>query len=160
MDYCILLIWITYKQTTTFNTALVSFKHLNDAIKLITNTNTVNVMDSQIKTFIQISVTTLKYCGCMLFLSSRGKRTYLAIVITFVGSSFWVLPHSTGSFPRVKRSGRGADHPPPSSAEERKSRAIPLPHVWAFGSVTGYLYLLPHSTISNAETLDTPLETH
>jgi hypothetical protein len=27
---------------------------------------------------------------------------------------------STGSFPGVKRPGRGADHPPPSSAEVKK----------------------------------------
>jgi hypothetical protein len=34
----------------------------------------------------------------------------------------------TGSFPRVKRPGRGADHPPPSSVPRSgKSRAIPLP---------------------------------
>jgi hypothetical protein len=34
----------------------------------------------------------------------------------------------TGSFPGVKRPGRGADHPLPSSVpRSRKSRAIPLP---------------------------------
>jgi hypothetical protein len=32
----------------------------------------------------------------------------------------------TGSFPGVKRPGRGADHPPPPSAEVRMSTAIPL----------------------------------
>jgi hypothetical protein len=37
----------------------------------------------------------------------------------------------TRSFPGVKRPGRGADHPPLSE---------PLPPLWAFGSVTGYLY--------------------
>jgi hypothetical protein len=30
----------------------------------------------------------------------------------------------TGSFPRVKRPGRGIDHPPPSSTELKKSTAI------------------------------------
>jgi hypothetical protein len=33
------------------------------------------------------------------------------------------------SFPRVKRPGRGVDHPPPSSA---KVKAIPLLPVWVF----------------------------
>jgi hypothetical protein len=42
----------------------------------------------------------------------------------------------TGSFPGVKRPGRGADHPPPSSAEVKKSRAVPLLPLWVFGSVT------------------------
>jgi hypothetical protein len=47
----------------------------------------------------------------------------------------------TGSFPGVKRPGRGADHPPLLAVRSRKSRAIPLLPLWAFGSVTGYLYL-------------------
>jgi hypothetical protein len=39
----------------------------------------------------------------------------------------------TGSFPEVKRPGRGVDHPPLSSAEVKKeSRAIPLLLLWAF----------------------------
>jgi hypothetical protein len=46
-----------------------------------------------------------------------------------------------GSFPGVKRPGRGADHPPVLAPRSRKSRAIPLTPPWAFGSVTGYLYL-------------------
>jgi hypothetical protein len=36
------------------------------------------------------------------------------------------------AFPGVKRPGRGADHPPPSSAEVEMSRAIPLLPVWVF----------------------------
>jgi hypothetical protein len=46
-----------------------------------------------------------------------------------------------GSFPGVKLPGRGADHPPLLAPRSRKSRAIPLPPLWAFESVTGYLYL-------------------
>jgi hypothetical protein len=33
----------------------------------------------------------------------------------------------TGSFPGVKRPGRGADQPPLQAPSSRKSRAIPLP---------------------------------
>jgi hypothetical protein len=47
----------------------------------------------------------------------------------------------TGSFPGVKRPGRGADHPPPSSAEVKKELSYTSTPLWAFGSVTGYLYL-------------------
>jgi len=38
----------------------------------------------------------------------------------------------TGYFPGVKRPGRGVDHPPPSSAKVKESRAIPLLPLWAF----------------------------
>jgi hypothetical protein len=47
----------------------------------------------------------------------------------------------TGSFPGLKRPRRGADHPPLLVPRSRKSTAIPLPPIWAFGSVTVYLYL-------------------
>jgi hypothetical protein len=39
---------------------------------------------------------------------------------------------STESFPGVKRSGRGVDHPPPSSAEVKEMVAINLLLLWAF----------------------------
>jgi hypothetical protein len=45
----------------------------------------------------------------------------------------------TESFPEVKRPGRGADNPPILATRSRESRAIPLPLLWAFRSVTGYL---------------------
>jgi hypothetical protein len=49
----------------------------------------------------------------------------------------------TASFPEVKRPGRGADHPPPSKVpRSRECRAIPLPPLWAFESVTGYLLVI------------------
>jgi hypothetical protein len=38
----------------------------------------------------------------------------------------------TGSFPRVKRPGRGGDHPPHLVPRLKKCRAIPLLHLWAF----------------------------
>jgi hypothetical protein len=38
----------------------------------------------------------------------------------------------TGSFPVVKRPGRGVDHPPPSSAEVKVRVVIPLLPLWAF----------------------------
>jgi hypothetical protein len=47
----------------------------------------------------------------------------------------------TGYFPGVKRPGSGADHPPPSSAEVRKEWSYTSTPLWAFGPVTGYLYL-------------------
>jgi hypothetical protein len=47
----------------------------------------------------------------------------------------------TGSFPVVKRPGRGADHPPPSNAEVKKEKSYTSTPLWAFGSVTGYLNL-------------------
>jgi hypothetical protein len=37
-----------------------------------------------------------------------------------------------GLFHKVKRPGRGVDHPPQSSAVWRKSKAIPLLPLWAF----------------------------
>jgi hypothetical protein len=53
--------------------------------------------------------------------------------------TFFIFPYSlctmgTGSFPGVKRPGRGADHPPPSTYVPRswKGRAIPLLTLWAF----------------------------
>jgi hypothetical protein len=38
----------------------------------------------------------------------------------------------TGSFPGVKRPGRGVNHLTPSSAEVKESRAIPVLPFWAF----------------------------
>ena len=44
----------------------------------------------------------------------------------------------TGSFPGVKRPGRGVDHPPPSQVpRSRKSRVIPLLTLWAFMACYG-----------------------
>jgi hypothetical protein len=43
----------------------------------------------------------------------------------------------TGSFPGVKRPGRDADHSLLLAPRSRKSRAIPLTLLWAFGSVRG-----------------------
>ena len=38
----------------------------------------------------------------------------------------------TGSFPGVKRLGRGADHPPPPKRRDHERGAIPLLTLWAF----------------------------
>jgi len=38
----------------------------------------------------------------------------------------------TGSFPGVKRPRRGVNHQPPSRAEVKERRAIPLLPLWAF----------------------------
>jgi hypothetical protein len=58
----------------------------------------------------------------------------------------------TGSFPGVKRPGRGADHPPPSSAEVKKEYSYTSTHpLGQFRPATGRLYLFitgPSSSIS------------
>jgi hypothetical protein len=54
----------------------------------------------------------------------------------------------TVSFPGVKRPGRGADHPPLIAPRSKERRAIPLPPLWAFGSVTEYLYLYLYQILS------------
>jgi len=49
----------------------------------------------------------------------------------------------TGSFPGVKRQGRGVDNPPPSSAEVKEKVDVPL---WVFVAVLGRtftVYVLP-----------------
>jgi hypothetical protein len=43
----------------------------------------------------------------------------------------------TGSFPGVKRPARSVYHPPPSSAEVKKSKIIPLHPLWAFVACSG-----------------------
>jgi hypothetical protein len=40
----------------------------------------------------------------------------------------------TGSFPGLKRQGRGADHPPPSSAEVENEYSYTSTPLWAFGA--------------------------
>jgi hypothetical protein len=50
----------------------------------------------------------------------------------------------TGSFPGVERPGRGADHPPPSSAEVKKEYSYTFTH--PLGHLMpgmGLLYLTP-----------------
>jgi hypothetical protein len=47
----------------------------------------------------------------------------------------------TRSFPRVKWPGRGADYPSPAEVlRSKECRPIP-PRLWAFESVTGYIFL-------------------
>jgi hypothetical protein len=53
----------------------------------------------------------------------------------------WVPGLSRG----VKRPGRSADHPPPSSAEVKKEYSYTSTPLWAFGSVTGYPYEVLYS---------------
>jgi hypothetical protein len=51
---------------------------------------------------------------------SRWGARFFAHVQTGPGAHPASCTMGTGSFPGVKRPGRGADHPPPSSAEVRK----------------------------------------
>jgi predicted secreted protein len=83
---------------------------------------------------------------CWLWAGRSGDRIpvgvrFFAHVHTGPGPHPASCTMGTGSFPGVKRSGRGADHPPPLAPWSRECRSIPLPPLWAFGSVTGYLYL-------------------
>jgi hypothetical protein len=49
--------------------------------------------------------------------SNPGGSEFFAHVQTGLGTHPATCTMGTGSFPGVKRPGRGADHPPPSSAE-------------------------------------------
>jgi len=61
-------------------------------------------------------------------IKSSWETRFSALVETGPGA----LPAS-GSFPGVKRSGRGVVHPPPCSAGvKKKCTAIPLLFLWAF----------------------------
>jgi hypothetical protein len=65
-----------------------------------------------------------------------GAR-FFAHVQTGPGGHLASCTMGTGYFSGVKRSGRGVDHPPLVVPRSRKSRAIPPPLLWAFGSVRG-----------------------
>jgi hypothetical protein len=70
---------------------------------------------------------------------------FFAYVQTGPGAHPASCTMGTGSFPGVKRPGRGSDHPPPSSAEVKKEESYTSTPLWAFGYVTGYLYLYLYS---------------
>jgi hypothetical protein len=60
-----------------------------------------------------------------------------------------LLYNGTGSFPGVKRPGRGADHPPPSSSEVTKGYSYTSIHpLGQFRPVTGVFYLYLESLCS------------
>jgi hypothetical protein len=62
----------------------------------------------------------------------------------------------TGSFPGVKRPGRGADHPPLLAPRLRMNRAIPLLPLWALGGLLyGDLYLFKDGRCVGLTTLPT-----
>jgi hypothetical protein len=58
---------------------------------------------------------------------SRWRERFFAQVLTGPGAHPASCTMGTGSFPGVKRTGRGAEHPPLPVPGSRKSRAIPLP---------------------------------
>jgi hypothetical protein len=75
-------------------------------------------------------------------IESRWGARFFAHVQNGPGAHPASCTAGTGSFPGVKWPGRGADHPPPSSAEVKKELELYLyPPLWAFESVTGYIYL-------------------
>jgi hypothetical protein len=74
-------------------------------------------------------------------IESRWEVRFFAHVHIDPGAHPASCTMGTGSFPGVKRPGRGADHPPLLVPRSRKSTGIPLLPLWAFGSVTGYPYL-------------------
>jgi hypothetical protein len=70
-----------------------------------------------------------------------GSR-FFAHVQTGPGAHPASCTMGTGSFPGVKRPGRGADHPTPSSAEVKKGKSYTSIHPQGlFRSVTRLLYL-------------------
>ena len=64
-------------------------------------------------------------------IKSRWGARYSAPVQTGPGAHPASCTTGTGSFPGVKRSGRGVDHPPPSSAEV-KERVEIYCYLWTF----------------------------
>jgi hypothetical protein len=64
---------------------------------------------------------------------------YFAHVQTGPGAHPVSYTMGTGVSQVVKRPGRGADQPPLLALGSRKSRGIPLPNLWTYGSATGYL---------------------
>jgi hypothetical protein len=63
--------------------------------------------------------------------SNPGGARFSAPVQTYPGPASYTL--GTGSFPGAKQQGRGADHPPQSSADvKERIQLIPLFHLWAF----------------------------
>jgi hypothetical protein len=70
-------------------------------------------------------------------IESRRERNFSHTSRPALGSTQPPAQWIPGSFPGVKRPGRGADHPPPSSAEVKKSRVILLPHSWPSGLLRG-----------------------
>jgi hypothetical protein len=61
-------------------------------------------------------------------IESRWRGRFFAHVQTGPGAHPASCKMGTGSFPRVKRPGRGADHPPPSSAEVKKEYSYTSTH--------------------------------
>ena len=66
-----------------------------------------------------------------------GGARFSAPVQTDPGAHPAFYTTRTGSFPVVKRPARGVDYPPPSSAEVKESRTIPLLLLWAFVVCSG-----------------------
>jgi hypothetical protein len=90
---------------------------------------------TKISTILQNSSTVMNFIDVMHFSSvgivtgyeldgpgieSRWGARFFAHVQTGPGAHPASCTMGTGSFPGVKRPGRGADHPPPSSAEVKK----------------------------------------
>jgi hypothetical protein len=74
-------------------------------------------------------------------IESRWGARFFAHVQTGPGANPASCTMGTGSFSGVKRPGCVADHPPPSSAVVKKEWSYTSTPLWAFGSVTGHLYL-------------------
>jgi hypothetical protein len=76
------------------------------------------------------------------WIQSRWGARYSLPVQTGRGAHPASYTVGTGSFPGVKRPGRGVDHPPQSSTEVRESRAITsAPPIGLRGLLQGELYL-------------------
>ena len=81
-------------------------------------------------------------------IDSLWRAKFSAPIQTGPGAHPAACTMGTGSFPGVKRQGRGADHPPPSKCRGQESRAIPLLPLWAFVACYGSTYgLLSYDSV-------------
>ena len=84
------------------------------------------------------------------------KASFSAPVQTGPGAHPASYTMGTGSFPGVKRPGRGVDHPPPSSAEVEGRVELylcsPSGSSWPVGYGDLYLYLININTLNSVQT--------
>ena len=83
-------------------------------------------------------------------IESRWGARFSSPVQTGPGAHPTSCKMGSGSFPGVKRPGRGADHPPPSKCRGwRKSRAVHLLPLWAFVACSkeNFIFTFTFSTV-------------
>jgi hypothetical protein len=90
---------------------------------------TMGCTDNQLEYEIKLGCQIMMFPGCLQKRFTEGGAIRRCISTRHLCHSSHPASCTmgTGSFPGVKRSGRGADHPPLLAPRLRKSRAIPLP---------------------------------